>query len=88
MSAALTQRAPRFRPVRLGRRRLDDACTDDGSVTVTLSVDDGVNPPATDTTTLTLTNALPDVGIDEPVDGSTHPLGTSVEPKQRWATPA
>ena len=54
------------------------SCTDDGSYTLAISVDDGVNPPVLDTTTLTLSNANPDVDIADPADGSTHGVGETV----------
>ena len=40
-------------------------CTDDGEFTVTLTADDGVNPPVSDSTTLTLRNADPSTSILE-----------------------
>ena len=49
-------------------------CTDDGTVTLTISVNDGVNPAVTDTTSLTLTNAAPVVTISAPTDGSSHAI--------------
>jgi hypothetical protein len=38
------------------------SCTDDGTYTATLSVDDGVNAPVTDDATVNVTNAAPVVG--------------------------
>ncbi len=45
------------------------SCTDDGTFTVTLTADDGVNPPVSDSATVTLSNADPEVTIDDPDDG-------------------
>ncbi len=50
-------------------------CNDDAVVTVTLTGDDGVNTPVTDTTTITLSNVNPTVVLTAP--GSTIP-GTTV----------
>ena len=43
------------------------SCTDDGTWTLTLTADDGTNPPVADSLTLTLTNADPvvDAGADQ-----------------------
>jgi hypothetical protein len=38
-------------------------CNDDAVVQVTTTVDDGVNPTATDSTTVTVNNATPEVGV-------------------------
>ncbi len=54
-------------------------CTDDGSVTVTLTVSDGVNTPATtDTASVTLANANPTVSITSPADLATVNVGATV----------
>ena len=37
----------------------DVSCTDDGTWTLTLSADDGTNPPVSDSLTLSITNAVP-----------------------------
>ena len=44
-------------------------CTDDGTFTVTLTADDGVNDPVSDSATVTVSNADPEVTIDDPDDG-------------------
>lgn len=43
-------------------------CTDDGTWTLTLTANDGTNPPVADTMTLTVTNAAPTVKITSPAD--------------------
>ena len=54
-------------------------CTDDGTVTVTLTVSDGVNTPATtDTATVTIANANPTVSITSPADLDTVNVGATV----------
>ncbi|GAB1515136.1 choice-of-anchor P family protein [Actinophytocola sp. KF-1] len=45
-------------------------CTDDGTWTLRLTADDGLNPPVAATTELTLTNVAPGVTIDSPADGT------------------
>ena len=54
------------------------ACTDDGTWTLRLSIDDGVNPPATDIATLTVTNARPSVDISAPAAGTQVATGVAV----------
>ena len=54
------------------------SCTDDGTFTLTLSVSDGVNPPVTDTATVTLTNANPDVVLTSPNAGASFQVGAPV----------
>lgn len=53
-------------------------CTDDGTYTLTLTADDGVNPSVSSTMELTLSNVAPDVSITAPAEGSLYPLGTAV----------
>ena len=53
-------------------------CTDDGTVTVKLTADDGVNPPVEDTATLTIANADPTVSITSPADGGGATVGATV----------
>jgi hypothetical protein len=53
-------------------------CTDDGTVTVKLTVSDGVNPAVEDTATLTIANANPTVSITSPADGGTVNVGATV----------
>ncbi|MGH3680088.1 MAG: choice-of-anchor P family protein [Natronosporangium sp.] len=45
------------------------ACTDDGEFTLTLTADDGINPPVSQTAPLTLSNQAPVVSIAAPTDG-------------------
>lgn len=53
-------------------------CTDDGTYTVTLSVDDGVHSPVTDSATVTLANAAPTTSISAPTAGSEFAIGATV----------
>ena len=55
------------------------SCTDDGTFQLAMSVYDGVNAPVTDTSTVTVSNAVPTVSIDFPTDGSDHALADGVE---------
>jgi hypothetical protein len=59
-------------------------CTDHGTYTLTLTVTDGVNPPVSATTTLTLINVAPVVSAGGPYSGEEdHPVtivGTVVDP--------
>jgi hypothetical protein len=52
-------------------------CTDDGIYTATLTANDGTNPPASDSTTVTVSNATPSVDITSPPAGSYLP-GTTI----------
>ena len=53
-------------------------CTDDGTYTVTLTVDDGVSTPGTDTAKVTLANAAPTTSITTPTAGSEFAIGATV----------
>ena len=53
-------------------------CTDDGVWTLRLTADDGLNPPVSATTTLTLTNVAPGVTISSPADNTLVLRGTPV----------
>lgn len=53
-------------------------CTDDGTYALTLTGDDGVNPPVARQTTLTLTNVAPHVTISAPANGTLATRGTVV----------
>jgi PKD domain len=44
-------------------------CTDDGTYTVTLTASDGVNPPVSDSATVTVANVAPTLTITAPTDG-------------------
>ncbi|HEY8472820.1 MAG TPA: PKD domain-containing protein [Natronosporangium sp.] len=54
-------------------------CTDDGTFELTLTADDGVNPPVSETTTLELTNEAPVPTITAPADGTLAEPGEPVE---------
>ena len=53
-------------------------CTDDGQVTVKLTVSDGVNPPVEDTASLAIANADPSVTITSPADAAAFQTGATV----------
>jgi len=53
-------------------------CTDDGVYTITLTANDGSNPPVSDTSTVTVDNAAPAVTITAPADGTLIKSGTPV----------
>ena len=46
-------------------------CTDNGTFKLTLTADDGVNPPVTSDATLTVANTNPVVSISTPPAGAT-----------------
>lgn len=52
-------------------------CTDDGTWTLTLRADDGVNPPVSDSLELSLANAAPTIAITSPPAGAS-PLAVSL----------
>ena len=54
------------------------ACTDDGTYALTLTANDGLNAPVSDTATLTLTNVAPVVDITAPEDGVVVATGAVV----------
>lgn len=54
------------------------SCTDNGSFTLTLTVEDGFNPPVIDSATLTLSNRAPVVIVNAPTDGSIFSVGEGV----------
>lgn len=53
-------------------------CTDDGSFTVTATVDDGINPAVSSSALVDVSNADPTVAITAPGDGSSHPTAAPV----------
>jgi PKD domain len=53
-------------------------CTDNGTFTLTLSADDGVNPPVTSDATLTVANVDPVVSISAPLSGALNAVGSPV----------
>jgi hypothetical protein len=54
------------------------SCTDDGHFFFTLTADDGVNPPVSDSMTATLTNVPPDMLIMQPDVGQPYPYDAQV----------
>ena len=54
------------------------SCTDDGTVRLTLTADDGVNPPVSESVDLVIANAPPTVDITSPADGASVAAGTSL----------
>ncbi len=62
-------------------------CTDDGTYTVTLSANDGSNPPVEDTATVSVANVAPSVSIDSPADASSYPLGSVVTVSSSFLDP-
>jgi hypothetical protein len=55
------------------------SCTDDGTFTLKLKADDGINAPVTDTATLTLSNVAPSVAITSPTPGQDVVAGQHVD---------
>jgi hypothetical protein len=53
-------------------------CDDDGVWTLTLTANDGISPPVTKTTTLTLSNVAPHVAISAPADNTVFNHGAPV----------
>jgi len=53
-------------------------CTDDGTYTATLTASDGINPPVSDSASVTLANVAPQVSITAPADGSIVAVNTPV----------
>jgi hypothetical protein len=62
-------------------------CDDDGVWTLTLTASDGVNPPVSDSLTLTVGNVPPAVTIDAPADLSVVGRGTPVAVSAAVADP-
>ena len=58
--------------------RATASCTDDGHFVFTLTADDGVNPPVSDSMTATLTNVPPDMLIMQPDLGQPYPYDAQV----------
>lgn len=54
-------------------------CTDDGTYTLMLTAADGLNPPVSDTTQLTLANVAPTVTVTTPSADATSPVGQAVD---------
>ncbi|GAA3150541.1 hypothetical protein GCM10020001_087700 [Nonomuraea salmonea] len=54
-------------------------CTDDGTYTVRLSADDGVNDPVSATATVTVENAPPVLTLDDPAPWAVYRAGTQVD---------
>lgn len=55
------------------------ACTDDGTYTLTLTADDGLNPPVAASTSVTVANAAPVVTITAPANEILVPTGSTVD---------
>jgi hypothetical protein len=53
-------------------------CTDDGAYTATLTVDDGTNPPVSNSANLTVSNEAPDLTITTPSAGALYAINTAV----------
>ncbi|MBB5868721.1 hypothetical protein F4553_002100 [Allocatelliglobosispora scoriae] len=53
-------------------------CTDDGVWLLTETANDGINPPVSASTTLTLTNVAPQVSISAPANGTLYTRNTPV----------
>jgi hypothetical protein len=53
-------------------------CTDDGSYTLTLTANDGINPAVTSTATLTVANVAPILNITAPTSGALYVVNTAV----------
>lgn len=53
-------------------------CVDEGAVAVVLTADDGVNPPVSDSTLVTVTNAAPVLTVTAPLPGTSVQLGESL----------
>jgi hypothetical protein len=54
------------------------SCNDDGSYTLTLTASDGVNPPVSDSASLSLANVDPEIAINSPTEGATYTIGAAV----------
>ena len=52
-------------------------CTDDGTFVATLTVDDGVNDPVSDSADVVVANVNPVVDITAPLEGALYALGTA-----------
>jgi hypothetical protein len=57
----------------------DVSCTDDGPFELTLTADDGVNPPVSDSAVLTLGNVAPDLTLSGPSPWQVFRVGDSVD---------
>ncbi|WP_157902934.1 DUF2599 domain-containing protein [Streptomyces jeddahensis] len=62
-------------------------CTDDGTYTVTLTADDGVNAPVSDTATVTVRNVAPTLQVAKPADWDVHRVETDVPVKASFTDP-
>jgi Deoxyribonuclease NucA/NucB/PKD domain len=54
-------------------------CTDDGTYTVRLTADDGVNPPVSDSATVRVKNVAPVVKVDDPQPWQVYRAGDDVD---------
>lgn len=63
------------------------SCTDDGTYTLALTATDGLNPPVSDSTLLTLANLAPSVAVAIPSADSKSPVGRAVELRAPFTDP-
>ncbi|MEU3895379.1 DUF2599 domain-containing protein [Streptomyces sp. NPDC045251] len=62
-------------------------CTDDGTYTATLTADDGVNSPVSDSATVTVRNVAPTLKVAAPADWDVHRVNSGVEVKASFTDP-
>jgi hypothetical protein len=62
-------------------------CTDNGVYTATLIGSDGVGPPVSDATTVTVANAAPTATVTAPIEGALYPIGSAVTLAVRLSDP-
>ena len=63
-------------------------CTDDGTFVATLTVDDGVNDPVSDSADVVVANVDPEVDITTPSEGALYALGAVTNLTARSPMPA
>lgn len=62
-------------------------CTDNGTYTVTLTADDGVNQPVKDQATVTVRNVAPVLTLDSPADWEVHRVDNEVRIQASFSDP-
>ncbi|MCQ4202696.1 PKD domain-containing protein [Streptomyces sp. NPDC058783] len=62
-------------------------CTDDGTFTVTLTADDGVNRPVSDSAQVTVKNVAPAIRVTGPEDWSMHRVRDEVSVRATFTDP-
>lgn len=62
-------------------------CTDDGTFTVTLTADDGVNPPVSDSAQVTVKNVAPVIKVTGPEDWSVHRVKNEASVRATFTDP-